>query len=83
MERSGTHYLHVMCMPSRLPSSIVEERILTLYHREQPLWSRWLCRPATGIVTIVSVRQGFILVRCQERVWLDGKTDDLNKPKYD
>lgn len=83
VERNGTHYLYVMCMPSQLPSSVVEGRILALYHRGQPLWSRWLCRPATGIVTIVSVREDFILVRCQESAWFDGNIDDLDKHEHD
>lgn len=61
VERSGKYYLYRMRMPSQLPSSVVEERVLALYYREQPWWSYWLCTPATGIVTIVGVCQHFHL----------------------
>lgn len=66
VERSGIYYLYRMRMPSQLPISVVEERTLALYHREQPWWAHWLYRPATGIVTILGVCQHFHL--CVEEV---------------
>lgn len=55
INRSGTHYLYMMRMYSQLPSSVVKDRILALYLQGQPWWSRWLCKPVMGLVTIVRV----------------------------
>lgn len=63
-----------MRMDSVIPSSVVKERILSLYYREQPWWSRWLCRPAIGIVNIVRVCQHFRLIIMIDLASLDLRT---------
>lgn len=63
VERNGTHSLHLLRMDSRVSNSVVKERILALYYREQPWWSRWLCRPIIGVVTVLRVGQRFMDVK--------------------
>lgn len=57
IERSGTHYSYLLRIDSQLPSSVVKDRILALYYQGKPWWSRWLCRPVIGVVTIIHVCQ--------------------------
>lgn len=57
IERNGTHSLYLLRIDSKFSRSAVKEKILALYHRKQPWWSRWLCRPVIGVVTVLRVGQ--------------------------
>ncbi|KAJ0119984.1 hypothetical protein J7T55_000834 [Diaporthe amygdali] len=53
IERSGTHHLYLMRTYAHLPTSVMMGRTIAMYQREQPWWSRWLCKPVVEIATIL------------------------------